>query len=100
MPHLVELSVRAERDLVRVFESIDGANSEPARRWYRGLFTAIGSLSEMPERCPVTPESDRHRHLLYGNYPDVYRIIFKIDNRQHKVVINHIRHGARSEFTR
>jgi hypothetical protein len=54
----------------------------------------------MPERCPVTPESDRHRHLLYGNYPDVYRIIFKIDNRQHKVVINHIRHGARSEFTR
>ena len=56
------------------------------------------SLSHQPERCPKTLESDLYRHLLYGNKPHMYRIIFRILEKQTTVEILHIRHGARKRF--
>jgi plasmid stabilization system protein ParE len=98
MAYKVEISARAERDLVRIFGFIEAETSDPARRWFRELYVAIRSLSEMPERCPRTSESESHRHLLYENSPDVYRIIFRIDSRRGRVLVKHIHHGARSHF--
>ena len=38
------------------------------------------------------------RHLLFGKKPNVYRIIYAIDERTHVVRVLHIRHGARARF--
>lgn len=100
MPYLVELSVRADRDLAHIFESIHASTSETAHRWFRQLCAAIGSLSEMPERCPFTQENREERHLLFGDKRDVYRIVFRIDVRRRRVVVKHIFHSARYKSNR
>ena len=56
------------------------------------------SLDEKPQRCPVTPENNSLRHLLFRKKPHVYRIIYTIDERAGVVRVLHIRHGARAPF--
>jgi prevent-host-death family protein len=70
-------------------------NSDAALKWYRGFKQAILSLEEQPNRCPVTPENDKLRHLLYGNKPHIYRAIYRVLEKQKQVEVLHIRHGAR-----
>jgi plasmid stabilization system protein ParE len=48
----------------------------------------------------VTPESDKFRHLLYGNKPHIYRAIYRVLEKQKQVEVLHIRHGARRRFKR
>ncbi len=66
-------------------------------RWFLALQDAIASLAEFPGRCPLAPENSGFpfevRHLLYGQAPHVYRILFAIDNNT--VYVLHIRHGRR-----
>ena len=64
----------------------------------RGLKQAILSLEQNPNRNPATPESDRLRHLLYGNKPHVYRVIYRVLEKQKQVQVLHIRHGARQRL--
>ena len=89
---------RAERDLNRLYDWIGAASSDTARAWYWGLRDAIRSLHETPNRCPVTPEDKSLRHLLYGHKPHVYRVIYRILEKQKQVEVLHIRHGAMDEF--
>jgi plasmid stabilization system protein ParE len=98
MAYLVKLTARAERDLVHIFAEIDAANSDAAWKWYLGLKVAILSLDQHPDRCPVTPENERLRHLLYGNKPHIYRAIYRVLEKQQQVEVLHIRHGARRAF--
>ncbi len=98
MAYLVSLSARARRDLAQIYRRINADNSEAALRWYRGLREAILSLEEQPNRSPVTPENDKLRHLLYGTRPHIYRAIYHVVERQERVDVLHIRHGARAEF--
>jgi plasmid stabilization system protein ParE len=95
MAYLVSVSVRAERDFASLYEEIDAEHSDAALEWYRGLKDAILSLSEHPKRCPRTPEDSRLHHLLYGNQPHIYRVIYRIREKQRQVDVVHIRHGAR-----
>jgi mRNA-degrading endonuclease RelE of RelBE toxin-antitoxin system len=53
----------------------------------------------MPSRCPVTREKARLRHLLHGHKPHVYRVIFRVLEKQKRVDVLHIRHAARRDFT-
>ena len=82
MEYCVELSTRAELDVVDIFLRINAAESSAAAKWFNGLERAVCSLTRMPGRCPLAPESKRARvalyHLLYGNKPDVYRAIYAI----------------------
>ncbi len=82
MEYCVELSTRAELDVVDIFLRINAAESIAAAKWFNGLELAVCSLTRMPGRCPLAPESKRARvalyHLLYGNKPDVYRAIYAI----------------------
>ena len=98
MAYLVRIASRAERDLVSLYEEINAPDSAPARRWYQGLKEAILGLAERPNRCPVTPENKRFRHLLYGSKPHLYRVIYRVDQRPRQVDVLHIRHGARRKF--
>jgi toxin ParE1/3/4 len=100
MAYAVRIASRAERDLVSLYEEINAPDSTAARQWYRRLKQAILSLAKTPNRCPVTPENKRLRHLLYGKKPHIYRVIYRIDNRRRQVDVLHIRHGARRKFRR
>jgi len=98
MAYLVSLTARAERDLIHLYREINAEHSGAALKWYRGFKEAILSLEVQPNRCPVTPESDKLRHLLYGNKPHIYRAICRVLEKQKQVDVLHIRHGARRRF--
>ena len=100
MTYLVNVTVRAERDLALIFDAINAEHSGTAVKWYRGLKEAILSLEEQPNRCPETPETPKLRHLLYGHKPHVYRVIYRVTERSKQVDVLHFRHGARQRFKR
>ncbi|MGD1098699.1 MAG: type II toxin-antitoxin system RelE/ParE family toxin [Bryobacteraceae bacterium] len=100
MAYLVNLTSRAARDLAHLYIEINARNSDAALTWYRGFKQAILSLEEQPYRCPVTPESDQLRHLLYGHKPHIYRAIYRVLEKQKQVDVLHIRHGARRRIER
>ena len=98
MAYLVKFAARAGRDLAALFRKIHAADSVPAALWFNGLEKAIGTLENLPLRCPVAPERKQNgqhlRHLLYGRKPDVYRVIFDVDEPRKIVIVLSIRHGA------
>ena len=98
MAYLVNLTVRAQRDLAFLYLQSNAEDSDAALKWYAGPKEAILSLEEQPNRCPVAPESDKFRHLLYGQKPHIYRAIYRVLERQKRVEVLHIRHGARRRF--
>jgi plasmid stabilization system protein ParE len=98
MVYRVKLMPRAQRDLVRLYGWIGADSSDAALAWYRGLKDAIRTLRTTPNRCPSTPEDSALRHLLYGTRPHVYRIIYRVLEKQKQVDVLHIRHGARQGF--
>ena len=93
------LAAEAEANIQKAYQWIAEANPEAADRWYDGLITTLKSLSELPLRCPIAPESklglvDREvRQLLYGRSFWKYRILFALEGQ--KIFILHVRHGAR-----
>lgn len=97
MAYAVNLTARAERDLARLYEEINAADSEAARKWYLGLKKQILSLEKLPFRCALTPENKNLRQLLYGQRRNTYRVIYRVAGIQVDVI--HIRHGARKRFT-
>jgi plasmid stabilization system protein ParE len=95
MAYLINLTSRARRDPAQLYSEIDAGSSDAALKWYRGLKQAILSLEQHPNRCAVTPETDKLRHLLCGNKPHIYRVL----ERQNQVDVLQIRHGARKPMT-
>ena len=98
MTHKVKLAEQAEREAEASYEWIKESAPSNAVHWFNGLVNAIESLSSMPERCPLAPESEEVgqeiRQLLYGKY----RIIFIIKNEE--VFVLHIRHGAQEYLSK
>jgi toxin ParE1/3/4 len=90
---------RAKGDLAAIKHRIAAGTSEAAGKWYFGLQDAIRSLGDNPNRCASIPEDPELRHLLYGNKPHIYRVIYQVVEKRKEVRIIHIRHGARREFT-
>lgn len=98
MAYRVDLTARAERDLRRLYQSINAAHSAQAKAWFAGLERAIFSLEEHPARNPPVPEDASLRHLLFGRGRNIYRIIYTTDEFGQIVTVLHIRHGARDAF--
>ena len=94
MAYLVSIAVRAQRDLISLYEDINAKEAAAALRCYQGLKLAILSLKEHPNRCPATPESKQIRQLLHGHKPHVYRVIYRVLEKKKRVDILHIRYGA------
>jgi plasmid stabilization system protein ParE len=95
MAYEVRLARRAVFDLRAIYKHIEGETSDAADLWFRGLESAIFSLETGPSRSPIAPERKDLRHLLYGNKPHIYRILYTIDERARIVYVAQIRHGAR-----
>jgi toxin ParE1/3/4 len=98
MVYLVNITSRAERDLARLYEEINAAHSDAALKWYRALKKAILSLAKQPNRCPLIRKRGKLRHLLYGHKAHIYRAIYRVLEKQERVEVLHIRHGARWKF--
>jgi plasmid stabilization system protein ParE len=98
MVYRVRIGPRAERDLEDLYVEIEAQDSPTAQRWYQGLKQAILSLRERPRRAPRASENKRLRHLLYGNKLHIYRVIYRVNEKQRQVYVLHIRHGARRRF--
>ncbi len=98
MEYLVRLTFRALRDLESIYEFIQADNSNAAFAWFNDLAKTIETLERHPERGSAVAESKSHRQLLFGEKPDVYRIIYSIDKRKAFVNVLHIRHGARASL--
>lgn len=95
MEYRVSLTARAVKDLDNIFQFVQAEQSGKAAIWFNGLHEALASLSSMPHRAPAIPENPTLRHLLYGDKPNVYRVIYLIDDAKKTVTILTIRHGAR-----
>ena len=98
MAFRVELSERAQTDIAAIYEWLQSQQAGTAgERWFVALREAIGSLSQLPLRCRVAPESRDSpvevRQLLYGRKPHVYRILFTMDGEIVQVL--HVRHARR-----
>ncbi len=98
MAYAVRIVPRAEKDLARIYGYINAAISDAAYAWYVGLVEQLFTLKDNPLRNPVTPEDPKYRHLLYGQKPDVYRVIYRMIDKTKLVEILLIRHGARDRF--
>jgi toxin ParE1/3/4 len=94
MAYVVNTTPKAEWDLACLYRQINAEHSDAALEWYLGIKQAILSLERQPNRCPVTREKDKLRHLLYGHKPHVYRVIYRVMEKQKRVEVLHIRHGA------
>jgi plasmid stabilization system protein ParE len=98
MTFRVEVSAQAERDANAILDWLLSQHAgETGVRWILAMEEAIASLSAMPGRCPLAPESSRFpfevRQLLYGRKPHIYRILFTIESDVVNVL--HIRHSRR-----
>jgi toxin ParE1/3/4 len=98
MAYLVKITPHAEHDLAQLYRQINAEYSDAALEWYEGLKEAILSLEGHPNRCPLTRKLDKLRHLLYGKRPRVYRVIYRVLEKQEQVEVLHIRHGARRKL--
>jgi len=102
MEYRVELGRRAQRDLEDLLERTTVDGSIAAAVWFDRLEEALQSLQQFPRRCPITAESKnfrrRLRHLLYGAKPNVYRIIYEINESRGTVRIVTVRHAAMDEM--
>ena len=89
----VRITRTAERDLEEAWNYIAHDSSEEAEQFIRRLEEQIETLETFPERCPLIPENEilgtHYRHLVYGNYRSVFRIV------RNTVYVLRVIHGAR-----
>ena len=84
MAYQIKITTPAEDDIYSAFDRIKKLAPLVSEKWLRGIFKSIFTLSEMPDRCPIAPESEALglpiRHLFYGKRTAIHRIIFDIQN--------------------
>jgi plasmid stabilization system protein ParE len=102
MAFRVKQTAQADRDLDGILDWLLAQQAgEAGLRWFWKLKEACDSLSELPHRCSLAPESIEFpfevRQLIYGRKPHLYRVVFTIEGDT--VVILHIRHGRRLPVT-
>lgn len=96
MKYTVEVTAFAQADIDLAYGWL-AVRTVHADVWLNGLQTQIEALSAFPTRCPLAPESREFREpvrqMLYGNSPNVHRVLFIV--RKTVVYVVHVRHGAR-----
>ena len=87
----VDVQPQAFDDLDLIAEYIKKRSSfATAEKWFNGIMDQIATLEEMPERCPIAPESEDIgqpvRALLYGRKNRTYKVFFGVTHRQGMVL--------------
>jgi plasmid stabilization system protein ParE len=96
----VIITPSAKADIFEINTWLLENNPDLASDWIWGISKAVVSLSKFPERCKVCPESEAFdvivRQLLYGSKPNIYRILFSINDT--KVFILRVGSTKQKEF--
>jgi len=96
MTYRLVIQPTAAADIEQAYQRIVSQAPETAKRWLDGLIDAVESLTTLPERCSIAPESNHFereiRQLLYGRKGRTYRALFTIV--EDKVHVLHFRHWA------
>jgi plasmid stabilization system protein ParE len=75
----VEITEAAEAEITEIWEYITQDKPDAATAFVLRLEEQIGTLERFPERCPLVPENEllgtAYRHLLYGNYQTIFKIV-------------------------
>lgn len=101
--YVVELSETAEADIDAAMMRLIAYSPESAERWRLGLLTALETLQQYPNRCPVAEESARYSEIVrvyvYKRSTTAYRVLYTVreaaDGYQAVVRVIRILHGAR-----
>lgn len=72
---------------------VDQGSPLNAERWVEGIEESILSLSSMPERCPLAPETEALDRPIRQLFFKSHRVLFTIEGSF--VHVLHVRHGAR-----
>lgn len=84
----------AKQDLMEIIEYLNTQSAEVAIRQYDEIIEKIGSLSEMPVRCPLLKTNELrnkgYRALVVNNY-----LVFFIISNGNTVEIRRILYGRR-----
>lgn len=101
MTYAVKLTSRAEIDYQQACAWYSERSTQAAEKWYEDLQSALDSLKQNPERCPLADENSRFpielRQLNFGSGRRItHRILFAI--RPDAVVVYAIRHVAQASW--
>ncbi|MGH7201821.1 MAG: type II toxin-antitoxin system RelE/ParE family toxin, partial [Planctomycetaceae bacterium] len=58
MAYRIEVGDQADAEADAAYEWIATHSLQNAAKWYNGLFAAIHTLEEHPERCPLAPDNE------------------------------------------
>ncbi len=94
MEYRVALADSAKADADLLYARIVAAAPLRGPLWFEELLQSIRSFSRIPRRSPRATASGRVRCLLFGKHRNLYRILYEIDERNRRVIVLHIRHGA------
>lgn len=85
MQYEVIITPSAKADIFEINTWFLENKSDVAESWLWGLSEKISTLSKLPERCPISPESEAFdvvvRQILYGKKPNIYRILFSVQDK-------------------
>ena len=96
--YLVNITDEVEADIRTAFFYIHEKSPQNAIDWLRGLYAAMDTLEQMPERCSLIRENEGFtvdvRRLVYHSH----RIIFTINEDDSVVEVHTFRHVAQDEI--
>ncbi len=95
MAYKILITPSAESDLEEYASWIFQDSPMNARKWLAEAWELIFSLSEMPERFPVAPESPISGSEIRSVPHYSHRVIYRIQAEEETVEILRIWHGAR-----
>ena len=97
MSYTVVVQPPARLDIAAAHAYLHDRAPRAADLWLDKLEQAIASLTDMPRRCGIAPESkefpEEIRQLLHGRRGGVYRVLVVVPGDEVRVL--DVRHGAR-----
>lgn len=101
MSHLIDIFPRAMADIDAAVTWRRRQSASSAARLHARLLGAIRTLGNNPKRCPFADEAAELqlelRELLHGRRPNIYRILFTIEEQTVNVL--RVRHAAQDRLS-
>lgn len=79
--------------------AIDEAMPKTAERWLQKALLAVGSLSQLPDRCSVAPEDSSFEFTVRMRLVDNCMFLYRVDEATSTVVVFGFRHGRQEPLT-
>ena len=92
---VVQPAAEAEIEAAYLYLAAE-ASPEIAISWFNALDAAVGTLTELPRRCPMAPEDRSFEAEIRNLMIPPYRVLFTLTTKE--VHLLHIRHMSRRQM--